>query len=159
MKMNNLEDKGMIEKLYMASQAGVKIDMIIRGICCLRPGVEGMSENIRIRRIVDGYLEHARVFIFHNSGADDMHIGSADMMSRNLNGRIEVVFPIYGTDIKAEIMHTIQLQLADNVKAVEINSSLENVRVEADSNAPIRAQLASYELVKNGELGKSLLEK
>lgn len=154
MKMNNLEDKGIIEKLYRASQAGVEIDLIIRGICCLRSGVEGMSENIRIRRIVDSYLEHARVFIFRHLGSDEMYIGSADMMSRNLNGRIEVVFPIYDVDIKAEIMHIVQLQLTDNVKAVELNANLENIRVAANSAAPVQAQLATYELMQRGVLGK-----
>ncbi|MEM9934069.1 MAG: polyphosphate kinase 1, partial [Bacteroidota bacterium] len=113
-KLNNLEERSMIDKLYEASQAGVKIDMVVRGICCLRPGVEGLSENITITRIVDRYLEHARIFHFHNGGQSEMYIGSADWMSRNLNHRVEVVFPIYHQEAREQIMQIVKYQLEDN---------------------------------------------
>jgi polyphosphate kinase len=92
-KLNNLQERNMIEKLYEASRAGVKIDLIVRSICCVAPGIEGQSENITIRRIVDRYLEHARIFMFYNNGEPEFYMGSADSMSRNLYSRIEVVFP------------------------------------------------------------------
>ena len=147
-KLNNLEDRGMIDKLYEANQAGVRIDLIIRGICCLRPGVAGLSDHIKVTRIVDAYLEHARVFMFHHGGANDLYMGSADWMSRNLNSRIEVVFPIYDEAIKAEIIQITDLQLADNVKAVKLNAHLENIPVDRGTNSPIQAQLATYEMSK-----------
>jgi polyphosphate kinase len=93
--MNNLEEQEMIKKLYEASQAGVKVSLIIRSICCLVPGVKGMSENITIRRIVDRFLEHPRVFIFGNNGDKEVFMGSADWMNRNIYHRIEVCFPVY----------------------------------------------------------------
>lgn len=117
LKMNSLEDKKMISKLYEASNAGVKIDLIIRGICCLVPGVLGLSKNIKVISIVDRYLEHSRIFIFRNDGNTKIYAGSADWMRRNLSKRIEVVFPIYDRNLKKEIMDIIQLQLNDNVKA------------------------------------------
>ncbi len=116
-KMNSLEDKKMINKLYEASSAGVKIDLIIRGICCLVPGKNGISENINIISIVDRYLEHSRIYIFSNNGMPLIFTGSADMMTRNLSRRIEVIFPIFNKDIKKEIISIIELQLKDNVKA------------------------------------------
>jgi polyphosphate kinase len=140
-KLNNLEEEKMIQKLYEASQAGVKIQLIIRGICCLVPGVKGLSENITIRRIIDRYLEHGRIFIFENGGAEEMFMGSADWMSRNIYRRIEVCFPLYDAGIRSELKHIIMLQLNDNVKAVELNSDLENVLLPAGDEA-IRSQLA-----------------
>jgi polyphosphate kinase len=115
--MNSLEDKKMIIKLYEASNAGVKIDLIIRGICCLVPGVKGLSSNIQVISIVDRYLEHSRIFIFNNNGNPKIFAGSADWMKRNLSRRIEVIFPIYDEDIKNEILDIIKIQLEDNVKA------------------------------------------
>ncbi|MEL6192329.1 MAG: polyphosphate kinase 1 [Bacteroidota bacterium] len=147
-KLNNLEERSMIDKLYEASNAGVKIDMVVRGICCLRPGVKGMSENITITRIVDRYLEHARIFHFHNDGDSEVYIGSADWMDRNLNRRVEVVFPIYHKDAKEQIMHIVNLQFQDNVKAVRLDSDLNNIHVPADPANPVRAQLDSYAYVK-----------
>lgn len=153
-KLNNLEDQGMIDKLYEASQAGVKIDMLIRGICCLRPGVEGLSENIRIIRIVDRFLEHARVIVFHNLGEQNMYLGSADWMGRNLNRRIEVVFPIVDPSIKNEILHVIELQFQDNTKAVELDANMQNHVVQAvEGDQKVRAQFDTYHLIKSGELG------
>jgi polyphosphate kinase len=117
LKMNSLEDKKMIQKLYEASNAGVKVDLIIRGICCLVPGVAGLSKNISIISIVDRFLEHSRIFIFNNNGEHKIFAGSADWMRRNLSRRIEVIFPIYDKNLKKEIMDIITIQLEDNVKA------------------------------------------
>lgn len=154
LKLNNLEDPEMIDKLYEASQAGVIIDLIIRGICCLRPGLTGISENITITRIVDRYLEHARVLYFFQGGKEEIYLSSADWMRRNLNRRIEVGFPITDTKMKAELIHMLQIQLSDNTSAVFINENLENVRKERLEGMPeIRAQEAIYRLIINGELG------
>ena len=148
-KLNNLEDQVMIDKLYEASQAGVKIDLIIRGICCLRPGLPEISENIRVVRIVDMFLEHARAFVFYNNGKNDLYMGSSDWMRRNLYRRIEVCFPVYDENIKREIMHILHLQLEDDSKAVLINADLENIRLE--NKKGIRAQTDIYKWLN--ELG------
>lgn len=146
LKMNNLEERVLIDKLYEASQAGVKIQLIVRSICCLIPGVEGMSENITIRRIVDRYLEHGRVFIFNNDGSRKIFLGSADWMNRNIYHRIEVCFPVYDEDIKQEIINIINMQLQDNVQAVELNRQLQNVPVT--KNKPeVQAQWEIYRLL------------
>ncbi len=116
-KMNSLQDEAMILKLYEASAAGVRIELIVRGICCLNPGVAGLSENITVRSIVDRYLEHARVFIFGNNSNEEMYVASADWMTRNLSKRVEVGFPIFDNALRQEIRHLIDLQLQDNTKA------------------------------------------
>lgn len=126
-KMNNLEEKVLINKLYEASQAGVKIRMIVRSICCLKPGVPGLSEHITVKRIVDRYLEHGRIFVFHNNGATELYMGSADWMNRNIYRRIEVCFPVYDEAIKKQLMQLLQLQLNDNGQAVAIDQQLNNV--------------------------------
>ncbi|HEX6891764.1 MAG TPA: polyphosphate kinase 1 [Chryseolinea sp.] len=130
-KLNNLEEKVMIAKLYEASRAGVKISLLVRGICCLVPGVDGMSENINVIRIVDRYLEHGRIFIFHNKGRREIFMGSADWMDRNLYRRIEVCFPVYQKNMKDEIIQMINLQLSDNAQAVQIDSKGNNSPVSA----------------------------
>lgn len=117
LKLNSLSDRKMIDKLYEANRAGVKIDMIVRGICCLIPGVEGMSENIRAISIVDKYLEHPRLFIFENGGDPKYFISSADFMTRNLDYRVEITCPIYDEDIKKELADTFEICWKDNVKA------------------------------------------
>lgn len=148
LKMNSLEDKKMIAKLYEASNAGVKIKLIIRGICCLKPGVEAFSRNIEAVSIVDRYLEHARVFIFHNDGNPLYYLGSADLMSRNLNRRIEVVFPIYNKDIQRVLQEIINIQLNDNCKARIIDYRQENsYRYNEDER--IRSQESIYEYLKS----------
>jgi polyphosphate kinase len=129
-KLNNLEERILISKLYEASQAGVKISLIVRSICCIIPGVKGMSENITVRRIVDRYLEHGRVFIFNNNNNPEVFMGSADWMNRNIYRRIEVCFPVYDQNIKNEIMEIIDLQFKDNVQAVNLNQELQNVIIE-----------------------------
>ncbi len=116
-KMNSLTDKDLMLKLYEASIAGVKIELIIRGICCLRPGIKGVSENIRVTSIVGRFLEHSRIFWFHHNGANKLFLSSADMMTRNMVNRVEILFPIYSMDIKQRIMDIMDLQLNDNQKA------------------------------------------
>jgi len=146
LKMNNLEERVLINKLYEASQAGVKISLIIRSICCLIPGVKGMSENITVRRIVDRYLEHGRVFIFNNNGNKEVFLGSADWMNRNIYHRIEVCFPVYDEDIKETLLQMIDLQLQDNVQAVTLNAELKNIPVAVGEPA-IEAQREIYRLL------------
>ncbi|MEL6561377.1 MAG: polyphosphate kinase 1 [Bacteroidota bacterium] len=146
-KLNNLEEKNIINKLYEASQAGVKVEMIVRGICCLKPGVPGLSENITIRRLVDKFLEHARIFYFYNDGAEEVVMGSADWMSRNLLRRIEVIFPVTDPDNKAELIEMLKIQLADNTKANDLDSMLEPLDRDT-SGGSVRAQMAIYDYVK-----------
>lgn len=145
-KMNNLEERVLINKLYEASQAGVKISMIVRSICCLIPGVEGMSENISVRRVVDRYLEHGRVFIFNNDGNREVFLGSADWMNRNIYHRIEVCFPVYDEAVKNEVIRIINVQLNDNEQAAVLNGELKNVKV-APGEPGVRAQREIYRLV------------
>lgn len=148
-KMNSLQDSKMIDKLYEAGAAGVKIQLIVRGICCLKPGVPGLSENIEARSIVDRYLEHARVYIFGNDGAEEMYVASADWMSRNLNRRVEAGFPILDPDLRQEMKDLINIQLDDNTKARIINELQDNPYVPVDGAEPIRAQTASWSYLAN----------
>ncbi|WP_316752296.1 polyphosphate kinase 1 [Pedobacter gandavensis] len=145
-KLNNLEEQVLIAKLYEASQAGVKIQLIIRGICCLIPGKSGLSENITVRRIVDRFLEHGRIFIFDNNGREEMYMGSADWMNRNIYSRIEVCFPLYDADLKRLMKEIITLQLQDNIQAVNITSKLQNE--EINGSPAIRSQEAIYHLLQ-----------
>ncbi len=150
-KLNNIEDRKMIKKLYEASAAGVKVEMIVRGICCIRPQVPGLSDNITITRLVDQFLEHARVFVFHNQGEDALYMGSADWMKRNLSRRIEVVFPVLDPKLKQEVLKILELQLADNVKAVKLDAELNNVKIVNDQ-PKVQAQIDTYELIKTESL-------
>lgn len=129
-KMNSLCDKEIIEKLYEASNAGVKIELIIRGICCLRAGIEGVSENIHVSSIVGAYLEHARIFYFYNSGREDIYMGSADWMPRNLDRRVEIIFPVEDEFLKKQVKHILDVQLADNLKAYEMTDDGNYVRIK-----------------------------
>jgi polyphosphate kinase len=147
-KMNSLEDEEMIGKLYEASQAGVKIHLIVRGICCLIPGVKGLSENIAVVSIVDRFLEHARVFVFHDDGDEKYFLSSADWMHRNLDRRIEVAFPIYDAAIQRDLRAILDLQLHDNVKARVVDRKLENRIRSRDNEAPLRSQYAASEFWK-----------
>ena len=125
-KMNSLQDRKIIKALYKASNAGVKIKLLVRGICCLRPGVKGLSENIEVLSIIDRFLEHGRVYIFGNNGKEKMYIGSADMMTRNLNNRIEVMTPILDGDVYDKIKSTLEMQLRDETKARIIDHEQSN---------------------------------
>ena len=116
-KMNSLCDREMIIKLYEAAAAGVKIDLIVRGICCLKVGIPGISENISVRSIVGNFLEHSRIFYFYDNGREDVFMGSADWMPRNLDKRVEIVFPVEDETCKKEVMEVLRIQLADNMKA------------------------------------------
>ena len=141
LKMNGLHDPGMIDELYRASEAGVRIDLIVRGICCLMPD-QPYSANIEVTRIVDMFLEHSRIWYFYNDGAEDLFLTSADWMKRNLNRRIETAFPILDPDIKREIIDILQIQLRDNVKACRLDGELRN-RFKRDTNpVKVRAQMA-----------------
>ena len=146
-KLNNLEEQVMISKLYEASNAGVAITLIIRSICCCIPGVPGMSANIRILRIVDRYLEHGRVFIFHNNGAEEIYLGSSDWMNRNLYRRIEVCFPLYDPVLQQEIREIIRLQVADTVAAVEVDAEGRNTVLVPGEHA-VRSQEAVYHFLQ-----------
>lgn len=144
-KMNNLEERVMISKLYEASVAGVRIELLIRGICCCVPGVPGMSSNISIKRIVDRYLEHGRVFIFHNNGQEEIFLGSSDWMNRNLYRRIEVCFPVYEPALCKEIRTLIGLQLQDEAAAAKMDADSENKDKLHASGDGIRSQEAIYQ--------------
>ena len=148
LKMNSLQDSKMIMKLYEASSAGVKITLLIRGICCLIPGIKKVSENIEVRSIVDRYLEHARIFVFHNNGKEKVYLSSADWMVRNLSYRIEVAFPVYDDSIKQEILHYIDIQLKDNVKAREIDRKQSNDYFKNESDIATSAQTETYFHIK-----------
>ncbi|MEH7110288.1 RNA degradosome polyphosphate kinase [Bacillus sp. JJ1764] len=122
LKMNSLTDKQIIMKLYEASIAGVKIELIVRGTCCLRPGIKGISENISVRSIVGMFLEHSRIFYFHHNGEENLYLSSADMMTRNMENRVEILFPILKRHLKNRIKEWLLVMLSDNVKAREQNS-------------------------------------
>lgn len=148
-KVNSLADEGLVAKLYEASNAGVKVKLIVRGICCLVPGVPGYSENITVISIVDKFLEHARLFIFGNQGKELMYLSSADLMTRNLVHRVEVGFPILDKDVKQELREIIELQLQDNVKARDINKQNNNKYHKNRSKMKVRAQMQIYNYLKN----------
>ncbi|QAA81684.1 polyphosphate kinase 1 [Aequorivita sp. H23M31] len=150
LKMNSLEDKEMIKELYKASNAGVKIRLLIRGICSLVPGITGQSENIYITSIVDRFLEHGRIYIFGNDGNPEIFIGSADWMTRNLTHRIEVVTPILDEDHKKTIQDVINIELADNVKARIIDAEQKNEYVR-NSEKKVQSQLAIYRYFEKGK--------
>lgn len=120
-KMNSLTDKELIMKLYEASIAGVKIDLIVRGICCLKPGVKGISDNIKVRSIIGRFLEHSRIYYFHHNGVEKVFLSSADLMTRNMEKRIEILFPIYDEAIKKKVLKMVSILIADNVKARVMN--------------------------------------
>jgi polyphosphate kinase len=127
-KMNALEDPQMIRLLYRASQAGVQVDLLVRGLCCLRPSVNGFSDNIRVMSIVGRFLEHSRVYYFRNGGAEEIYLGSADLMRRNLSHRVEILFPVEGTKLVRRLKDILDLQLADERKSHYLQSSGEYLR-------------------------------
>jgi polyphosphate kinase len=149
LKLNSLVDNEIIYKLYQANDAGVKIKLIVRGICSLIPGVQGLSENVEAISIVDKYLEHSRVLIFCNGGDEQYYITSADWMTRNLDRRVEVACPIFDKDVQREIRDMIEIQLKDNVKARIINSTQDNVYVSSNGSERIRSQFELYHYYKN----------
>ncbi len=148
-KLNSLEDLDMIERLYEASIAGVKIRIIVRGLCCIIPGVPGMSMNIRAVSIIDRYLEHARVFIFHNGGEEKYYVASADWMTRNLSHRVEVGFPVYDESIRKELRQFIDMQLGDNTKArIIAKGKLNKYKRPSGGAEKIEAQIDFYKYLR-----------
>ncbi|MEO5910302.1 MAG: polyphosphate kinase 1 [Pelobium sp.] len=149
LKMNSLADEQTIKKLYDASNAGVVIKLIIRGMCCLVPGKEGFSENIEVISIIDKFLEHARIWVFANGENEEIYLLSADLMTRNLDHRIEVGFPIYDPEIRQEIRDLLDIQMMDNTKAREINALNNNKYRKTKIRIPYRTQIDSYNYLKN----------
>lgn len=147
LKLNNITNYKIISKLYEASRAGVQIDMIVRGVCCLIPGVKGMSENIRVISVVDKFLEHPRVYIFENDGDPQMYISSADWMTRNIDNRVEVACPILDKDLQQELLDTFMISWNDNVKARLVNTKNQNAFVSNQAEE-IRSQWATYAYYK-----------
>ncbi|OOI06830.1 polyphosphate kinase 1 [Vibrio parahaemolyticus] len=150
-KVNNLVDKGIVTRLYAASNAGVKINMIIRGMCALVPGIEGVSENIRIISIVDRFLEHPRVVITHNDGDPQVYISSADWMTRNIDHRIEVAAPVRDPRLKQRIIDITNIHFTDTVKARLIDKEMSNCYVPRGNRKKVRSQVAIYDYLKNIE--------
>ena len=140
-KMNSLCDPGIIEALYDASEAGVEIDLIVRGICCLRAGIKGLSEHIRVRSIVGTFLEHSRIFYFENNGNAEYYMGSADWMPRNLDKRVEILFPVEDPILQEEIYHILHIQLSDTKKAHLLMPDGHYVKVDQRGKTPLNSQL------------------
>ncbi|HIS00346.1 MAG TPA: RNA degradosome polyphosphate kinase [Candidatus Excrementavichristensenella intestinipullorum] len=139
-KMNSLVDEEIIAALYRASCAGVKIRLIVRGICCLRPGLPGVSENIQVRSIVGRFLEHSRIYQFHNDGQSEVYLSSADWMPRNLNRRVELLFPVEKGQLKAQVMEVLKLQWRDNIKASQLQCDGHYTRLSKAGAKPLNAQ-------------------
>ncbi len=148
-KMNSLCDPGIIEALYDASSAGVKIHLIVRGICCLRAGVPGLSENIHVRSIIGTFLEHSRIFYFENNGDSEYYMGSADWMPRNLDKRVEILFPVEDEELKKEIYHILEIQLADTKKAHILMPDGSYEKVDQRGKEPLNSQMYFCEHSKN----------
>ena len=149
-KMNSLSDAKTIEALYRASQAGVKVDLIVRGICCLRPGVPGLSENITVRSIVGRFLEHSRIFYFENAGKPEVYMGSGDWMSRNFYNRVELVVPVEDETLRGRIVNQILGgQLADNTRAWLLDSEggyTQAPRAESEAKRDSQAEFMALAL-------------
>ena len=148
LKLNAITNFSMINKLYEASNAGVNIKMIVRGICCLVPGVKGMSENIEVISVVDKFLEHSRVYSFNNGGNEKIFISSADFMTRNIENRVEVATPIYDTSLQKEIIDVFEIIWNDNIKGRRLNYERQNEFI-MNKKKPTRSQFEIYEYYKN----------
>ncbi len=157
LKMNSIQDKEIISKLYEASQAGVRITLIIRGICCLVPGIPGISDHIQAFSIVDRFLEHARIYLFHHGGEERIYLSSADWMVRNLRHRIEVCFPVFDPELKQEIKDHLHIQMTDNVKARNLDGDLSNTYRRSGADLAIRSQMEMYYYTKR-KLERTLQE-
>jgi polyphosphate kinase len=148
--MNALVDADVIEALYSASQAGVPITLLVRGICCLRPGMRGVSETIEVRAIIDRFLEHGRVFHFGNGGKDEVYVSSADWMPRNFHRRVEAMIPIDDTALRQRLIDILQLQLADNAKSWHLERSGKYERVVVQPGAAlVRSQAKFIEMTRD----------
>ena len=139
--MNSLCDPGIMEALYEASAAGVDIHLIVRGICCLKAGVPGLSENIHVRSIVGTFLEHSRIFYFANNGAPEYYMGSADWMPRNLDKRVEILFPVEDPLLQKEVQHILDIQLADTKKAHLLMPDGTYEKVDQRGKTPLNSQM------------------
>lgn len=148
-KMNSLVDDGVIRALYEAASAGVKIRLVVRGICCLRPGVEGVSENIRVTSIVGRFLEHSRIYYFENGGDSKLYLASADWMPRNLDRRVEVAFPVEDEAVKREVLDILNVTLSDTVKARIMQSDGTYKRVDKRGKESIHSQMLFYDMAFN----------
>ncbi|MGM0471455.1 MAG: RNA degradosome polyphosphate kinase [Bacillota bacterium] len=148
-KMNALVDKGIIKRLYQASTQGVEIDLIVRGMCCLRPGIEGVSDNIRVISIVGQLLEHSRIYYFANGGQPHCYLSSADWRPRNLDRRVEALFPVENEQLKKRVVNLLQLTLEDNVKARKLQPDGSYQRVSSDGEEKINSQLKFHQLAKS----------
>ena len=149
LKMNSLSDEKLILKLYDAAKNGVKIKMIIRGICCMLTQNKKFSKKVKAISIVDEYLEHARIFAFQNEGKDSIYISSADWMVRNIDHRIEVACPVFDKEIKQELMDILNIQLSDNVKARILNNAQTNEYMPRGNETVVRSQLETYQYLLN----------
>jgi len=150
LKINNITNYPLIDKLYEASQAGVKIKMIVRGICCLIPGVKGLSENITVISVVDKFLEHPRVYIFENAGNNKIYLSSADLMTRNIENRVEVACPVYDNELQKQILDTFNLSWEDNTKGRIVNQNPQNKMILPQAgDTPKRSQWATYSYYQN----------
>lgn len=150
LKLNNITNHPLIDKLYEASQAGVKVKMIVRGICCLIPGVIGMSENITVVSVVDKFLEHPRVFIFKNGGDNKIYLSSADFMTRNIENRVEVACPVYDKELQQQILDTFNISWNDNTKGRIVNQNPQNKMIRPKKgDTQIRSQWMTYDYYKN----------
>lgn len=148
-KVNNLEEPKVIHQLYSAAQAGVKVNLIVRGICCLMPGIAGISENITVKRLVDRYLEHTRLFMFGAGDNPEIIMGSADWMIRNLYHRIEVCVSIKNSQCKKELLDYFEIQWRDNDKAVILSPNLDQHLVESNGQEKVNAQSTIYQYLQN----------
>ena len=151
-RMNALVDPQIIEALYVASGAGVQIDLIVRGVCCLKPGIAGVSENIRVRSIVGRYLEHARVFCFGNDGDAEVFCSSADWMERNFFRRVEVAFPILDPELRSSLIEDLKLYLRDDRQAWQLGSDGGYARVAPAGQGGISAQQELMDRYATGAL-------
>ena len=148
LKLNSFTSYKFVDKLYEASKSGVKVKLLVRGICCLIPQKLNLSENIEVKSIVDRYLEHSRVYVFENSGDKKVYISSADLMTRNIEKRVEIACPIYQMDLKKQILDTLDISLSDNVKTRLINHKVQNIMYK-DSKKKVRSQWKTYDYFKN----------
>jgi polyphosphate kinase len=155
LKLNSLSDEMLINKLYEAATAGVEIRMVVRGIFCMQTENKKFKAPVQAISIVDEYLEHARILIFHNGGKENVFISSADWMVRNLDHRIEVACPIFEKDIQAELKEIIHIQLRDNIKARQLNNDLNNQYLNPRNTAKVRSQIDTYNYLHQKLLSSS----
>ena len=140
-KMNSLCDQEIIAALYEASAAGVQIDLVVRGICCLKVGIPGVSEHISVRSIVGNFLEHSRIFYFENAGEPEIYCASADWMPRNLDRRVEIIFPVLDSKLQKKVRHILQVELEDNTKAHLLTAEGTYVKQDKRGKVLVNSQL------------------